>query len=161
MATRVRLFLVGVAAAAVVTGCSGGSQAGTPSAPAARASATVTRQPPPDDGSRPPGVPPEAVLIRADRTFGGDPRTPAPDGHSPQLYVMGCKDGVLSVITSQIVQLYAELPCDRAVPQDVADRFAGQPVRLRLVFGDALKLYIDSPIAGTIEFTTTRAWVKE
>ncbi len=152
-----RMFLAGVAtAAAVLTGCSGGSHAGTRTAPAASA----TRQPGPDDGARPAGVPPDASLIRADRTFGADPRTPV-QGAPPLLFSLGCKDGVLSIITSQIVQLYAELPCDRAVPQDVADRFAGQPVRLRLVVGGAVKLYIDSPAAGTIEFTITRAWAKE
>ena len=156
-----RVFLAGVAAAALVTGCCGGSHAGAPTAPVARISATVTRQPGPGDGSRPAGVPTEAALIRADRTFGADLQTPAQGGQPPQLFFLGCKDGVLTVITSQIVQLYAELPCDRAVPQNVADRFVGHPVQLRLTLGDVVKLYIDSPVAGTIEFSITRAWVKE
>ena len=161
MVTSLRMFLAGVAAAALVTGCSGGSDSSTAKTPGAPVSPTATRQPVQDDGSRPAGVPPEAVLVRADRTFGADLRTPVQGAEPPHLFYLGCKDGVLSVVTSQIVQLYAELPCDRAVPQDVADRFVGHAVRIRLVFGDTVKLYIDSPAGGSIEFTITRAWAKE
>jgi hypothetical protein len=158
MVTRTQVVLVGVAAAAaVLLGCSGGSHTGTRTAPSAPGSAAATRQPPPDDGTRPTGVPAEAVPLRADRTFGADPATPG----APLLYLLDCRAGVLTVITSQVVRLYAELPCDRAVPQNVVDRFSGQPVRLRLAFGDAVKLYVDSPVAGTIEFTVTRTWMVE
>ena len=67
---------------------------------------------------------------------------------------------MLAVATSQVLELYAELSCDGSVPESGASHFAGHPVRVRLTV-DTWKLYIDSPSAGTIEFTVMRVWAKE
>ncbi len=136
--------------------CSGGS----PASPASSGTAAAPR-PAVDDGSRPATVPGEAAFIGAARTFGSDPKTPAARDGSPHLFFhFGCNDDVLVIVTTQ-VELYAELPCDRAIPPQVVERFLGQPVQIRVVFNDAEKLFVESPVAGSIEFTVTRAWAKE
>jgi hypothetical protein len=110
---------------------------------------------------RPVGVPTEARFVATDYTFGAVPKTPLPTGWSPQLFYLGCKDDVLAVVTSQILELYASLPCDRMVGADVVNRFLGQHIQVRIAFGTAEKLYMESPSAGTLEFTIRGAWAKE
>ena len=99
------------------------------------------------------------MFIDTDRSFGAGASTPG--AAPPQLFFLGCKDDVLAVITSQIVELYAALPCDRAAPKDVVDRFVGRPVTVRIIIGQAEKLRLESPTAGTLEFTIDGAWVKQ
>jgi hypothetical protein len=60
-----------------------------------------------------------------------------------------------------IVELYAALPCDRAAGQSVSDLFVGRPVTIRVIVARAEKLRLESPSAGTLEFTIGGAWVKE
>jgi len=57
-------------------------------------------------------------------------------------------------------QLYAELPCDRALPQKVVGRFAHVPVRVRVVTAAPAKIYIESKTAGSAEFTVGRVWIE-
>jgi hypothetical protein len=153
MSVYLRFCLAGLSVAAVASGCSGTSHSGTRTATNASPPAS---SPVADTTPRPTGVPPEAARIVANRTFAAT----APGAEAPQLYAMGCKGGVLTIITSQVLQLYAELPCDRAVPDSVAAKFIGHPVEIRVVFGQAVNLYLDSSVAGSIQFTIGRIWVK-
>jgi len=74
---------------------------------------------------------------------------------------MTCTDGVLSIAMPEVVELYAALPCDRAASQTVADLFINRPVTLRVIVAEAEKLRLESPTAGTLEFTVSGVWAKE
>ena len=66
----------------------------------------------------------------------------------------------MTVVTTH-ERLFVEIPCDRAVPQQVVDRFLGKPVQIRVAPDHEVKIYVESATAGSIEFTATRAWATE
>lgn len=146
-----------LAALFLAAACSGGRGSSRTAAPSTPVRSPASR-PPATEPARPAAIPAEARFVSTDTTFNGGAAQPA--SARPQLFTLACKDDVLAAVTSQIIELYARLPCDRAVPQQVADRFIGRHVTLRIVIGDAEKLYVDSD-AGTIEFTIEGAWVKQ
>jgi hypothetical protein len=84
----------------------------------------------------------------------------ASGGDGEIFYSMGCADGVLVVVTSRRA-LYAELPCDRALPQSTVDRFLGKPIAVRAVLSNPAKLFLNSEAAGSIEFTVGRVWLRQ
>ncbi|HYM14306.1 MAG TPA: hypothetical protein VEZ14_01965 [Dehalococcoidia bacterium] len=142
-------------AAAAAAGAAACSSSGSPAkAPAA---AVTTIAPTADARPRPPGVPAGAVAVTGDITL-GDPTGGAPA--TRQLFFsQSCSDNVLSIVTDRVV-IYAELACERALPQSSVRPFLGEAVRLRVAYGPPAKLYIDSRTAGSVEFTVGRLWLK-
>jgi hypothetical protein len=108
-------------------------------------------------------VPPDAFGITSARTF-GEPAVPdAAADNAHLLFHLGCKAGVMAIVTTR-EQLFAEIPCDRAVSQQVVERFLGKPVQIRVAPAAPnreVKIYVESATAGSIEFTATNAWVIE
>lgn len=151
MQRHLRAVGIGCAVVAAMTACSGGGGAPTTAGRTAASGATI------DTSPRPGGVPAGAVIVTGDLSFG----EPAADGDpaTRQLfYSQSCRDGVLVLVTDRLV-IYAELPCDRALPPDRVEPFLGQPVRVRAVLGPPAKLYVESSLAGSIEFTVGRLWL--
>jgi hypothetical protein len=108
-----------------------------------------------------PGVPQRgAVLVDENIEFGQDEAAPdAPANSAHLFYAMTCADDVVAITTTKET-VYAELPCDRALPQEVVGRFAYVPVRVRIVTAAPAKLYIESKVAGSVEFTVGRVWIE-
>ena len=69
-----------------------------------------------------------------------------------------CADGVLAIVTNHHA-IYAELPCDRALPHSAQEQFLGKPLELRAVVGNPAKLFMNSAAGGSVEFTVARMWV--
>ena len=145
-----------LAAACGLSACSSSKKstpAGTTGAPAADAtgvSATATVDP----RTRPAAVPTTATQARAQLELGA-----GSGGDSAEtLSSMSCAGGVLTIKTSQHV-IYAELPCDRALPEGNVKPFVGKPIHVRSVPSAPAKLYLDSSGAGSVEFTVGRVWV--
>lgn len=88
------------------------------------------------------------------------PAEVAPGEGGRLFFSSDCVDGLLSVTTTREI-VYAELPCDRALPPEVKERFLGKAVALRIVPGQQSKLYIESQEAGSVEFTVGRMWLVE
>ena len=109
------------------------------------------------ESSVPSGVPSGAQAVRATETRSAGNSAGAGER---LFFASNCVDGLLSVTTTLEV-VYAELPCDRALPEDVKGRFMGKAIALRIVPGQPAKLYIDSKEAGSVEFTVGRIWVEE
>jgi hypothetical protein len=74
---------------------------------------------------------------------------------------MRCFEDLLNIVTTGH-ELYAELPCDRALPQDRVQAFLGKPVdiQISIAFGSN-KLRVDSSEAGLVEFSPGGIWVAE
>jgi hypothetical protein len=109
-----------------------------------------------DGGARPAGVPEHARLVEENVTV-GDPGS-REGGETDHLFFSStCTEDVVNVVSTDGT-FYAELPCDRAVPQETAGRFLGKSVQIRAVIGAPSKLFVDSAAAGTIEFTVGRIW---
>ncbi len=153
-----RLALGYAAAVVLTTACSGGSSP----PPGAGTTSTTAQAPqtPATPAPRPTGVPDDATYVELDQSFGGGATAPA-EGTPPQLSALSCKDDVLTIVLPGVVELYAALPCDRAASQTVADLFIGRPVTVRVIVAEAEKLRLESPSAGTLEFTIAGAWAKE
>ena len=134
-----RFGAAAVAAAALFSACSGGGDDGGATSPA------------------PSSVPQSAHLVAGPEEIGA-PDGPPGNGADHLFFSTSCEDDVLAVVTDQEV-VYAELPCDRAVPQEVAERFLGLPVRVRVVPSNPAKLYVESDVAGSLEFTVGRVWI--
>ena len=116
---------------------------------------------PPASGAPPAAVPEAAELVDENIEFGQDAAAPdAPEDAAHLFYAMTCVDDVLTITTTKET-VYAELPCDRALPPEIAGRFAYVPVRLRVVTAAPAKLYIESETAGSAEFTVGRVWIEE
>jgi hypothetical protein len=122
---------------------------GAPASGSTAVSATATA----DTRARPAAVPTAAEQARAQLEVGADS-----GGDAETLSSMSCADDLLTIKTSQHV-IYAELPCDRALPDANVKPFVGQPVHLRAVPSNPAKLYLDSSAAGSVEFTVGRVWV--
>jgi hypothetical protein len=110
-------------------------------------------------GADPPAAVPDGARIVSEPTaVGALAVTPGAD--DPHLYFgTRCADGLLAVTTTRET-VYAELPCDRALPPEAAARFLGQPVLIRIVPSEPAKLYIESTAAGSAEFTVGRVWIE-
>ena len=104
-----------------------------------------------DGAAVPPRVPPGAHEVSESETRSGE---------ETLFFSSDCFDGVVSVTTTVEV-VYAELPCSRALPADVKERFLGKVVALRIVPGEPSKIYMDSKAAGSVEFTVGRIWLAE
>ena len=140
MPRRFLLALAALLCAAALAGCSGDDGA---------------------DVARPASVPGSADLVKESVEFGAPSAAAgAPREEQVLFTTTSCADDVLVVETTKQT-VYAELPCDRAVPQSAAERFAGQPVRIRVVPGAQNKLYVESSAGGTLEFTPGHVWVDE
>lgn len=158
-----RAFPLIIAAVCVaLAACSGGSNDATPTAPPG---ATVA--PPPGAvetaaaAPRPDGVPADALPFVVDAEFGSRAAPPGADPATTELFFsMSCKADVLAIATNRRA-LYAELPCDRALPQDVVARFLGKPVQTRITVAAPAKLFLDSADAGSAQFTVGRVWMVE
>jgi hypothetical protein len=74
-------------------------------------------------------------------------------------YAQRCLNGILILATSRET-VYAELPCDRSLPETALHPFLGQPVRVRFAAGDPSRLFIESQTAGTVEFTVPGIWIE-
>jgi hypothetical protein len=147
MSRKIAGSLVALACAlALAVACSGGGSrsAGSRSTPSADASRP-----------RPTAVPKAASLVSANVTFGSPDASDTTD--SELFFSTSCTDDVLVVVTSRRA-IYAELPCDRALPASQSERFLGKPVQVRLVVANPSKLYLDSKAAGSVEFTVGRIW---
>jgi hypothetical protein len=138
----------GLALAAGAGACSGGGDDGPPAEDAAAVPAAPT------------AVPRGAELVEENIEFGQDAAAPGAPADSAHLfYAMTCVDDVLAITTTKET-VYAELPCARALPQEVIGRFAYVPVRMRIVTAEPAKLYIESKTAGSVEFTVGRVWIE-
>ena len=84
---------------------------------------------------------------------------------------MTCADGLVHLTTTKEA-VFAELPCDRFVDEDVIDRYRATRVRVTICVPDSGcararqnedegKLLIESPTGGSIEFTTGHIWIEE
>lgn len=147
------LFMICLGASAVAAACSAGSAPGVKSPPTGTLAEGM-----PSDVPKPPTVPQEAHLIRSDLTV-GNRTAPQDASQAPTVfYSLRCQDGVLIVATTDLVA-YAELPCDRSIPDDVVRRFLARPVAIRVKLGNPVKLYVDSA-AGSVEFTVGAVWVE-
>lgn len=146
-----RRWAVVVVAAALgwgAAGCAGGRSPQATPGSAATPGVTVAA------AGRPAGVPDTATQVREGLSVGDPAGGPAP----LRFFAMTCDAGVMTVATDGLI-LYAELPCDRALPAEAVQTFLGKPVRIRVVFGQTgAKLYLESSEAGTAEFTVGSIW---
>jgi hypothetical protein len=112
----------------------------------------------PPAGTPPAGVPTAAVPA-GEQEFGDIEPTPA-DAEEVRLYEsLSCNEDIMTIVTSQET-VYALIPCDRSLPADVAGRFAGVPVRIRVTPDrPPHKLYLESASQGTAEFTVDGVWI--
>lgn len=106
-----------------------------------------------DEGARPEAVPAGASEVRADVDLGARDAVGLPRVFSSQ----AC-DGDVLVIATTLERVYAELPCDRALPEDVEARFIETEVSMRLRPGDG-KLFVSSEEGGSAEYTVGRIWL--
>ena len=110
----------------------------------------------PAPGPPPTGVPSAARGVAEPTGLGG--RTPQATGDDGRVFESSdCADGVLTLVTDR-ERIFAELPCDRALPPEVEQRFAGAAVTVRVLPGS--KIFVDSDTAGSLEFTVGRVWVE-
>jgi hypothetical protein len=148
MNTKIVRALVALACASVLAAaCSGGGS-----------SSSKPGQTPSGDASkpRPTAVPQAASLISADVTF-GSPDANSNPADSELFFATSCQNDVLAVVTNRRA-VYAELPCDRALPASQSERFLGKPVRVRVVVASVPKIFLESTAAGSVEFTVGRVW---
>ncbi len=134
-------------------GCSGGSAPGAESPRAAAPDEGAAR-----NAAKLPGVPDAARLLAEDLIVGERSVSQGSAQPSNIFYSLRC-EGDLVVIATTEVALYAELPCDRSLPDDVVRRFLAQPVAIRVKVGKPTKLYVDSASAGSVEFTVGSVWL--
>lgn len=118
----------------------------------AASSATAT----PDSRPRPKGVPADAQQLLADAQF-GDAANAGRNGQ--KLVSLSCKDSVITIALTTNV-FFAELPCDRTLPEKNVKMFLGKPLLVRVVVAAPSKLHMQSNAAGTVEFTVGRVWVQ-
>lgn len=140
MALRAGLLALAVA---FFTGC----QAGRGNAPRPE---TPVRE---ADAARPAGVPADAVVVTASARYAA--------AEAGALLRMSCAGGLLTVVATRL-ELYAELPCERALPQEQVQPFLGVPIEVRISAGSGEnKLRIASADAGLVEFSPGAIWVSE
>ncbi|MEX2247097.1 MAG: hypothetical protein WEC75_10460 [Dehalococcoidia bacterium] len=148
--------LVVLALSALVAACDddggGGGGGGTPGPGVTVAAVEIV------DGNRPAVVPDVAEILRSNEEFGDPAATSDDDAH--RLFSITCADATMTIATTKEI-IYAELPCDRALPPPVVDRFAGDSVRVRVQIGEQIKLFFESSDGGSVEFTTGRIWIDE
>lgn len=89
-------------------------------------------------------------------------RTSAPQGEAAAgshiFYSLRCTDDLLTIATTHET-VYAQLACDRSPPDAVVRPFFAKSVRLRIVRGNPLTLFLESDTGGTIEFTVPVVWI--
>jgi hypothetical protein len=107
------------------------------------------------DGPRPAGVPESAEQVRSETVL----RETDIDGRVRRLFAHDCMADVLT-ITTTIESVYAELPCDRALPDEVVQGFLGEAVAVTLRPGGDGKLLLTAEDAGSAEYTTGRMWLQ-
>ena len=114
-----------------------------------------------DDGAesdsatpRPTAVPPQATPIVGDATIG------SVDGSGDQFVFASitCANDVLAIDTDRGT-VYAGLPCDRSLPEDVTSSFEGAGVVMRIVGGPPQKLFLDIESGESVEFTIDGVWI--
>ncbi len=111
--------------------------------------------------ARPASVPGSADLVKDNVEFGAaSVASSTPRDQQVLFSSASCANDVL-VLTTTKQTVFAELPCDRAVPESAASRFVDQPVKIRIVPGAQNKLYVESSAGGTLEFTPGHVWVDE
>jgi hypothetical protein len=109
-----------------------------------------------DQAVAPPGaVPAGASEVRADLDLWEQDAVGLARVFSSQ----ACDDDVL-VIATTLETVYAELPCDRALPADVEARFLDTEVSIRLRPGEG-KLFVFSAEGGSAEYTVGRMWLDD
>ncbi len=149
--TRATLSVLLVVLLLAVTACS--------PAPSTRApTATPPRAVPLQEQPRPAGVPDSAQPVLDDLSVGS---TSAPQGAAAGahiFYSLGCADDLLAIATTHET-VYAELPCDRSPNDAAVHPFLAKSVRLRIVAGHPLKLFVESDTGGSIEFTVPIVWI--
>jgi hypothetical protein len=150
--TRTTLSALPVVLLLVVTAC---SRASSTRAPTATPSPAVPVQEQP----RPAGVPDSAQPVLDDFSVG---RTSAPQDEAAAgshiFYSLTCADDLLTIATTHET-VYAQLPCDRSPPDAVVHPFFAKSVRLRIVRGNPLTLFVESDTGGTIAFTVPVVWI--
>jgi hypothetical protein len=108
-----------------------------------------------DGDPRPATVPRAAPEVRADVDLGERDQTGLARVFSSQ----ACDDDVL-VIATTLETVYAELPCDRALPADVEARFVDTEVSIRLRPAEG-KVFVFSEEGGSAEYTVGRIWLDD
>lgn len=108
----------------------------------------------PEDGQpAPAGVPEDARAIEEDTIYAAE----SADGEQ-LLFHLSCDADLLLIVTTAKT-IYAGLPCDRSLPRDVVERFLGKVVKISIRAGPPMKLFIESKVAGSVEFTVDGVWV--
>ena len=123
-----------------------GSSAAAP--PAAVATTTPSAEPEP---LRPPAVPAAAIYVSGATTIG--------DGvdNRYNFYDLVCAGGVMTIVTTG-ADVYAELPCDRALSRAQILPYLGQPAQI-LVAGGQLTLRAGAAPLAT--FTVGDVWTRQ
>lgn len=149
MDSNLLLALAAALAALSIVACSGDGNGGGDSG-------NVDNNTP---SARPAALPDTAQHVTQQREFGALEED-ASDNDVHVFVTSSCSDGLLTVETDKET-IYAELPCDRALPQETVDMFAGTPVHVRLVPGDPAKIFLEAPDGASVEFTPGNIWVDE
>lgn len=105
------------------------------------------------DATPPAAVPPGAEPVREETVLGAL----SGEGEERRFVGSACADDVL-VITTDREAVYAELPCDRALPADVTGPFAGREVELRITTGEPRKVFLRIESGESAEFTVGGVW---
>ncbi|MBF6600130.1 MAG: hypothetical protein IVW36_06445 [Dehalococcoidia bacterium] len=150
------LALCAAGAAVLFVACSGSSPKPVPRTDSLGTATVVAATTTPDPRPRPAGVPAQAQQLRAAAQY-GDPAST--DAATPKLTSIACSAGLMTITTTTAV-FYAELPCDRALPDSSVQPFVSNPLRVRVQIATASKLYLDSKAGGTAEFTVGRIWLQ-
>lgn len=108
-----------------------------------------------EEEPRPAGVPESAEQVRSETVL----RETDIDGRVRRFFAHDCIAGVLT-ITTTIESVYAELSCDRALPEEIVRAFQGEPVAVMLRPDGDGKLLLTSEEAGSAEYTTGRMWLQ-
>lgn len=109
-----------------------------------------------DSESHPEGVPTQAQEVE-ELPF--DP-TANPDAQDDArlLQSMTCAEDILRIETSSET-LYAELPCERALPDDIVEQFVGKPVSLAYSTEGTANLALKADTGETATFSVGRIWL--
>ena len=111
------------------------------------------------EGARPAGLPAGAVAVLSETQFGAPDAAPGADsGAVVRFFSLRCENSLLAIATTDGA-VYAELPCDRSLPESEVKRFLGEPLHLRIVVGSPGKLYLESATERTVEFTVGSVWI--
>ena len=122
------------------------SSVAAPPAAVATATPSAALEPP-----RPPAVPDAAVYVSGATTIG--------DGVDTRynFYDLVCTAGVMTIVTTG-ADVFAELPCDRALSRAQILQYLGQPAQIRVAGG---QLTLRAGAAPPATFAVANVWTRE